>query len=113
MLMVEPLHTPQGRRARCSLDQSQKVTGRRDFRPLTRSRIAPLLRTTEVNEPLSSLNPLSGISPSSASLISPLHNSDLLFGQSIQLVHQRVDLGVGSLDLALVQFLVGGDGGGG
>ena len=38
---------------------------------------------------------------------------DLFLRQPIQLVHQRVYLPVGGLDLALVQLLVGGDGGGG
>ena len=44
------------------------------------------------------------------SVLRSLHDSDLLLGQPIQLIHQRVDLRVGGLDLALVELLVGGDG---
>jgi len=46
-------------------------------------------------------------------MIPPLHESDLFLGQPIQLVHQPDNLLVGGLDLALVQLLAGGDGGGG
>ena len=35
----------------------------------------------------------------------PLHNGDLLLGQPRQLVHQRVDLLVGGLDLALAEIV--------
>jgi dihydrodipicolinate synthase/N-acetylneuraminate lyase len=51
-----------------------------------------------------------GLSHVSSRLL-PLHNSDLFLGQSIQTADQRVDLLVGGLDLALVELLVGGDGG--
>jgi len=37
------------------------------------------------------------------SLASLLHDGDLFLGQPIQLVHQRVDLFMGGLDLALVE----------
>lgn len=50
---------------------------------------------------------------SAGSVVPPLHDSDLLLGQPIQLVHQRVDLRIGGLDLSLVELFVGGDGGGG
>ncbi len=45
------------------------------------------------------------------SLPPPLHKGDLFLGQPIQLVHQRVDLLVGGLDLAMLELLVGGNGG--
>jgi len=44
-------------------------------------------------------------------VIPTLHNRDLIRGQPIQLIHQRVDLAVGGLDLAMAQLLVGGDAG--
>jgi hypothetical protein len=46
----------------------------------------------------------------SVSVIPPLHNRDLLLGQPVHLTHQCVDLGIGGLDLALVELLVGEDG---
>jgi hypothetical protein len=41
------------------------------------------------------------------------NDGDLFFRQAIQLVDQRIDLGIGGGDLALVERLVGGDGRGG
>ena len=61
--------------------------------------------------PLERLWPYSAFSTSLSSL--PRHHRYLFLGQPIQFVHQRVYLAVGGLDLALVQLLVGGDGGGG
>ncbi|CAG1011163.1 hypothetical protein ANRL4_04339 [Anaerolineae bacterium] len=46
-------------------------------------------------------------------LRTPFHNLDLVVGQPIQLVHQRVDLPVRRVDLALNQCLVMGGFGGG
>jgi hypothetical protein len=45
------------------------------------------------------------------SVIWPLHDSDLFLGQPIELLHEGVDFRIGGLDLALAEFLVGGDGG--
>lgn len=49
--------------------------------------------------------------PKSAPLVSSaiprLHDSDLVLCRAVQLIHQRVDLGVGALNLALVGLLVG------
>jgi hypothetical protein len=66
------------------------------------------------------LGPLGGGSDTRAcqtalvgSVVPPFHDSDLFLGQPIQLIHQRVDLLIGGLDVALVELLVGGDGGGG
>jgi len=49
----------------------------------------------------------------SSKVHSPFDDLDLLPRQPIQLVHQPVNLPVGGLDLALVELLVGGNGGGG
>ena len=38
------------------------------------------------------------------SVVPPLHDSDLFLRQPIQLIHQRVDLLVGGLDLARAQI---------
>jgi len=43
----------------------------------------------------------------------PLHYANLLLRQPVQLIRQGVNLPVGGLDLPLVEFFVGGDGGGG
>ena len=42
-------------------------------------------------------------------MIPPLHNRDLFLRQPIQLVHQRVDVRIGGLDLPVVQVLVDGN----
>jgi len=70
-------------------------------------------RPTEATDTLSSLNPLSVESLRLVcSVVPPLRDSDLFLGQPIQLVHQRIDLRIGGLDLALEELLVTGDGGG-
>jgi len=48
----------------------------------------------------------------SASVIQTLHHPNLLLRQPVQLIHQRVNLPVGGLDLPLVELLVSGDDGG-
>jgi len=61
-------------------------------------------RTTEVCELPNSLNPFEmRLTPAVHSITSSLHDSDLFLRQPIQLVHQRVDLAVGDLELAFRQ----------
>jgi len=69
-------------------------------------------------EPLSALNALSPLiitfsASSFHSAIQRFNDPNLLLRQSIQLIHQGINLPVGGLDLPLIEFLIGGDGGGG
>ena len=69
------------------------------FRLVTPSSPAPLRSITEATEALRSLNPT--FSAFSVSVLPLLHDSDLVLRQPVQLIHQRVDLRVGGLDVAL------------